>query len=238
MTDLTPPDASRVKRMRTAVAAAGRKAYRYGRRFAVTIGVIVAVLVVSTLTLDLGPALRARAETEGGKWLDRKMTIGRLGVHLGSGRFVIEDLRIDGMLPDEPPWLVVKRLDVGLKWSALLHREVLLESIEMTDWRMTVESYPDGRQTFPRLTGPPRKPRTGPAIVVTTMQLIRAHRGELIFNDYGSDWRAVARNLDVTVTKGAQYGGEARFTDGTIVIQKYEPMKADMSAGFKVVDNK
>jgi len=224
--------------MRTAVAAAGRKAYRYGRRFAVTIGVIVAVLVVSTLTLDLGPALRARAETEGGKWLDRKMTIGRLGVHLGSGRFVIEDLRIDGMLPNEPPWLVVKRLDVSLRWSALLHREVLLESIEMTDWKMIVESFPNGRQTFPRLTGPPRKPRTGPPIVVTTMQYVRAHRGELVFNDYGSDWRAVAPNLEVIVTKSGDYRGQMRYSNGTIVVQKYEPMSADLTAGFKVVDNK
>ena len=33
---------------------------------------------------------------------------------------------------------------------------------------MIVESFPDGRQTFPRLTGPPRPPRTGPPIVVTT----------------------------------------------------------------------
>jgi translocation and assembly module TamB len=224
--------------MRTAVAAAGRKAYRYGRRFAVTIGVIVAVLVVSTLTLDLGPALRARAETEGGKWLDRKMTIGRLGVHLGSGRFVIEDLRIDGMLPNEPPWLVVKRLDVSLRWSALLHREVLLESIEMTDWKMIVESFPNGRQTFPRLTGPPRQPRTGPPIVVTTMQYVRAHRGELVFNDYGSDWRAVAPNLEVIVTKSGDYRGQMRYSNGTIVVQKYEPMSADLTAGFKVVDNK
>ena len=138
------------------MGAAGRMAYRYGRRFAVAIGVIVAVLVVSVLTLDLGPAFKARAETEGSKWLDRKMTMGRLGIHLGSGKFVVEDLRIDGMLPNEPPWLVVKRLDVSLKWSALLHSEVLLDTIEMTDWKMIVESFPNGRQTFPRLTGPPR----------------------------------------------------------------------------------
>ena len=131
------------------------------RRFAVTIGVIVAVILVSTLTIDLGPALRARAEHEGGKWLERKMTIGRLGVHLGRGRFVVEDLQIDGMFPNEPPWLVAKRIDVSLTWGALFRREVLLDSIEMTDWRMVVESFPDGRQTFPRLTGPPRPPRTG-----------------------------------------------------------------------------
>ena len=83
-------------------------------------------------------------------------------MHIGRGRFIIENLRIDGMLPNEPPWLEAKRIEVSLTWSALLGREILLDSIEMTDWRMVVESFPDGRQTFPRLTGPPRKPRTGP----------------------------------------------------------------------------
>ena len=95
--------------MRERLVAAFRTAYRYGRRFAVTIGVVVAVLVVSTLTIDLGPVVKARAERAGSNWLDRKMTIGRLGVHLGRGRFVVEDLHIDGMFPNEPPWLEAKR---------------------------------------------------------------------------------------------------------------------------------
>src|SRR5688500_410711 len=224
--------------MRESLVAAFRTAYKYGRRFAVTIGVIVAVLVVSTLTIDLGPALKARAEREGSNWLARKMTMGRLGVHLGSGRFVVEDLRIEGMYPNEPPWLVAKRLEVSLTWSALFGSEVLLDSIEMTDWRMVVESFPDGRQTFPRLTGPPRKPRTTPRPVVTTLSYVHAYRGEFVFNDFGSDWSTVARNLDVTVTKAAEYRGHARFTGGTIVVQKYEPMTADASATFKIDDGK
>lgn len=203
-----------------------------------TIGVIVAVLLVSLLTIDLGPVLKARAEKAGGDWLERKMTIGRLGVQIGRGRFVIEDLSIGGMYPNEPPWLVAKRIDVSLTWSALFHREVLLDSIEMTDWRMTVESFPDGRQTFPRLTGPPRPPRTTPRPVVATMQYVHAHRGELVINDYGSDWYAVARHLDVTVTKGAEYRGTMRYTDGTVNIQKYEQMKAELSAAFKLSDGK
>ena len=70
------------------------------------------------------------------------------------------------------------------------------------------------------------------------MQYVRAHRGELVFNDYGSDWRAVAPNLEVIVAKGRDYRGKMRFTGGTIVIQKYEPMSAGLTAGFKVVDNK
>src|SRR3954470_3936633 len=99
MTDLTPPEMSRLARMRATAGVAGRGAYRYGRRFAVTIGVIVAVLLVSTLTIDLGPALRARAEKAGSDWLERTMTIGRLGVHLGSGHFEVENLVIGGMYP-------------------------------------------------------------------------------------------------------------------------------------------
>jgi hypothetical protein len=238
MSEATPQEQSRLGRVLAGAAAIGRRAYRYGRRFAVTIGVVVAVVVVSTLTLDLGPALRARAEKAGSDWLERKMTIGRLGVHLGSGRFVVEDLRIDGMFPNEPPWLVAKRIDVSLTWRALFGREILLDSIEMSDWRMVVESFPDGRQTFPRLTGPPRKPRTGPRLVVTTMQYVRAHRGELVFNDFGSDWRAVAPNLEVTAAKAGEYRGQARFSKGTIVIQKYEPMTADMSIAFRFADGK
>ena len=224
--------------MREKLLAASRAIYRVARRFAVTFGIIVAVIVVSTLTIDLGPALKARAEREGSRWLDRKMTIGRLGVQIGRGRFVVENLQIDGMFPNEPPWLVAKRLDVSLTWGALFRREVLLDSIEMTDWRMVVESFPDGRQTFPRLTGPPRTPRTGPRSVVTTLQYVRAHRGELVFNDYGSDWRAVAPNLEVVVAKGADYRGKMSFSDGTIVIQKYQPMKADLTATLAFVDGK
>jgi hypothetical protein len=209
-------------------------AYRYARRFAVSIGVTLAVLLVSTITIDLGPVLRARAEREGSRWFERKLTIGSLGVHLARGRFVVEDLQIDGMFPNEPPWLVAKRIEVSLTWSALLGREVLFDSVEMTDWRMVVESFPDGRQTFPRLTGPPRSPRQGPSPVVTTLQYVHAHRGELIYNDYGSDWRAVAPNFDVTVSKAGQYRGQVRFTGGTITIQKYVPMSADMVASFKI----
>ena len=224
--------------MRAAAGTAGRTLYRYGRRFAVTIGVVVAVIVVSTLTIDLGPALKARAERAGSNWLERKLTMGRLGVHIGAGKFVVEDLRIEGMFPNEPDWLVAKRIDVSLDWLALLHREVLLESIEMSDWKMVVESFPDGRQTFPRLTGPPRQPRQGPPIVVTTMQYIHASGGELVFNDYGSDWRVAAPNLDVVVTKAGEYRGQAKFSKATIVIQKYEPMSADLSTSFKIADGK
>jgi hypothetical protein len=49
-------------RLRNAAAAL----YRYTRRFAVTIGVIVAVILVSTITIDLGPARRPSGAAESG----------------------------------------------------------------------------------------------------------------------------------------------------------------------------
>lgn len=215
-----------------------RNVYRYARRFAVTIGVIVAVLLVSLLTIDLGPALRARAERAGTDWLERPMTIGRLGVQIGRGRFIIENLRIDGLTPKDDPFLFAKRIEVSLTWSAILHREVLLDTIEMTDWRMVVESYEGDRHSFPRVAGPPRPPRTGPRVVTTTLQYVHAYRGEFVFNDFGSDWRTVAPNLDIVVTHGAEYQGQARFSNGVVQIQKYEPFRSDLNASFKVIDGK
>ncbi|MEZ5286269.1 MAG: hypothetical protein R2712_15960 [Vicinamibacterales bacterium] len=208
--------------------------YRYARAIAVTLAVCLAVLLVSVVTIDLGPALKARAERAGGNWLERRMTIGRLGVQLGRGRFIVEDLVIDGMRPDEEPWLVAKRIEVSLTWGALLGREILLDNIEMTDWRMVVETFPDGRQTFPRVTGPPRPPRQGPPVVVTTLQYVRAWRGEFVFRDHGAPWSTVARNLDVTVTKLVDYRGHVSFSDGTVQVQRFEPMTTGLDADFRI----
>ncbi|MEO8679368.1 MAG: translocation/assembly module TamB domain-containing protein [Vicinamibacterales bacterium] len=233
MTPMTqnPSAAGRLAKLTRVVLAA---MYRYARRTAVAAAIILAVLLVSMVNIDLGPALKARAERAGSNWFQRTLTIGRLGVHIARGRFVVEDLQIGGMRPGEPPWLVAKRLEVSLTWGAILPREILFDTVEMTDWTMTVESFPDGRQTFPRVTGPPRAPSTGPRPVVTTLQYIHAYRGKLIYNDYGSNWNTVAPNLDVTVSKLGEYRGYARFTGGTVRILDYLPMTADVSASFKI----
>ena len=100
--------------------------FRRVRAVVVVIAVVLAATLVSVVTVDLGPSLRERAERAGGNWLERPMHIGRLGIHIARGEFVIEDLRIEGLTPEAPPWLVAKRIDVGLTWSALFHREVLV----------------------------------------------------------------------------------------------------------------
>jgi TamB, inner membrane protein subunit of TAM complex len=209
--------------------------YRRLRAAVIVVAILLATVLVSTVSIDLGPVLLARAEAEGSKWLDRPMHIGRLGVELGRGRFVIEDLRIEGLTAEARPWLVAKRVDVSLTWGALWHREVLVDSIEMADWRMVVESFPNARHNWPRLNGPPRPQRPDqPRRVVTTMQFVRATRGEFEFDDHGSRWGVVARNLEVTAGKFGEYRGRAQFRGGTIHFRDFEPMAADMYASFKV----
>jgi hypothetical protein len=211
-----------------------RAALRRLRAIAIVLAILIAVILATTLTVDLGPALRARAERAGSNWLDRPMTMGRLGIRLGSGRFVVEDLRIGGLTPEARPWLEAKRIEVSLTWGALMHREVLLDNIEMTDWRMVVETFAEGRHNWPRLNGPPRPPSTGPRRVTTTLQHVHAYRGEFDFDDHGSRWGVIAPNLDVTVSKLAGYGGSASFSGGTVYFSDFLPMSAQMSTTFTI----
>ena len=79
------------------------------------------------------------------------MHIGRLSVHLWRGRFVVEDLVIEGLTPESRPFLAAKRIDVSMPWSTLFNRRVVFDAIEMTDWQMYVEMFPDGRAQLPAL---------------------------------------------------------------------------------------
>ena len=56
-----------------------------------TCAVILAVAVVTSVTVDLGPGLRKRAETAGTQALKRPMHIGTLSVRLWRGTFVVSD---------------------------------------------------------------------------------------------------------------------------------------------------
>ena len=60
-------------------------AYRFGSRTARIAAAVLAVAIVATLTVDLGPAVRAWAEREGSKQLKRPIHIGGLHIHLLTG---------------------------------------------------------------------------------------------------------------------------------------------------------
>ena len=143
---------------------------------------------------------------------------------------------IDGLNPGDRPFLRAKRITVALSWSALINREVLLDSIEMTDWEMLTERFADGRHNFPKFT---RDTPRGQSRWTTTLEYVRAHRGMFTYQDFGTPWGIVARNIDVVVEKptaDAKYQGSADFTDGLVAIQSYVPFRTDMRSRF-VIDN-
>ena len=137
---------------------------------------------------------------------------------------------------------MAKQIDVSMPWRTILDRRVVFDAIEMTDWTMFVETFPaspefpTGRHNFPRFVrrGEPR----GPSRWTTTLQYVRAHRGEFTYEDHGTPWSTVARNLDVVVTRTTEYRGRASFSNGTVAIQSYVPMRADMTSSFTIEGGK
>jgi hypothetical protein len=201
------------------------------RHFFSILAILLAVAIVTTISVDLGPSLRARAAKAGGDYLKREMTIGRLSVRLLTGTFIVENLRIGGLHAGDRPFLTAQRIDITLPLSALIHREVLFQSVRMTGWTMVVETWPNGQHSFPKFT---RDGPKGPKRFVTTVTSVRATGGQFTYEDHGTPWSAVARNLDVIVTKGVTYDGTARFSDGTVTIQNHVPMRADMTSRFTI----
>jgi hypothetical protein len=205
---------------------------RIVRRIVVVIAVILAVAFVTTVSVDIGPLLKDVAEKQGSRYIERPMHIGRLEARLWDGAYIVHDLRIDGLTPEGTPFLTAKRIVVSMPWSTLFNRRVVFDAIEMSDWRMYVETLTDGRHNFPRFTRERKGPRS---VWTTTLQYVRAHRGEFTYQDFGSPWGIVARNLDVTVTKlGADYRGTARFADGLVAMQNYVPFRTDMMSNFRI----
>ena len=185
------------------------------RRTLSVAAVILAVAFVFTLTYDIGRINRLReyAADAGTKFLSRdgtprKMSIGELSIRLWDGAYVIRNLRIDGLTPQSRPWLTAKEIaiklpwrsiDFKMPWEMLVKNEIVIESIEMTDWTMYVEQTPDGRHSFPNF----KRESKGPGKWTTTLKYVRASRGEFTFNDLGTPWGVIARNIDVTVAKPA-----------------------------------
>ena len=212
---------------------------------------LVAGSVVSVTTVDLGPSLRAQAERAFADYLDRPVTIGRLSTYLAPGRFLLEDLEIGGLNPGDRPFFQAERLTISTAWGPLLQGEVLVDAVELTGWRMLVEGFADGRQTFPRFVpraedaagrdvapradetaaGAPEEADEG-RLLVTTVQHLRARDGEFVYEDHGAPWSIRAPNIDLTLGKTTGYGGTARFRGGTLLIGDFEPMTLNMDAEY------
>jgi autotransporter translocation and assembly factor TamB len=197
---------------------------------------LLAAAIVGTLTINLGqwPAtawIRGLAEREGSKRIERGLHIGRLDIHVLSGRFRVSDLRIDGLHPGDRPFFTAKQIDIGIDWMPLIRgREVMITSVEMTDWQMLVEKWED-QHNFPKFTSDQDKP-AGPKRFTTTLRRLRARRGQFAYEDHEAPWSIVCPNLDITIRNVPTYNGEATFSGGAVKIQQFEPMWANMKATF------
>ncbi|HZB24698.1 MAG TPA: translocation/assembly module TamB domain-containing protein [Vicinamibacterales bacterium] len=201
---------------------------------AILLGIVIGVLV-SVFAVDLGPGLRARAEREGSKYLDRPLTIGRLSARLIPGVFVVEDVRIGGLEPSHRPFLTAKTITVRVPWWTVLTRKLTVESVDMTDWHMLVEAFPNNRHSFPRFTRGTQQP--GPRRFTTTLKSLTASRGQFTYEDHVTPWTTVARDLNLALYRSfatSDYRGRASFSNGTIRIQSYEPFRADMQSRFRL----
>jgi hypothetical protein len=206
----------------------------------IALGVLAAGVVMS-LTVDLAelvPAItlgrvdvRRSAEGALGKRLDRAVRIGGLSLRVFDGRFVVRDFTIGGLTPEDAPFFHAKEIVVDAPLWSLLRSELNIVSVEMTDWRMTVETFPGGRHTFPKFQ---RNQAGGKSPIKVSVAYVRARRGEFVFEDHGTPWSTVVRNLDITVLKLVGYRGFSTSSGGTVKIQSYTPMAADLRTWFRI----
>src|SRR5215212_6451468 len=168
---------------------------------------LLAAAIVASITVDLGPAVRRKAEVEGSKYIERPMRIGALKIRLLTGKVLVEDLVIDGAHPGDRPFFTAKQLAVALDWipAFSLKPDITISSVEMTDWNMLVEKWENGHN-FPRFTRDDNKPK-GPRRITTTMKGLRAYRGQFTFEDHETPWSVVCRNLDITMGNLPKYHG-------------------------------
>ena len=226
----------------------------YGRR-AVILGIaVLAAAIVWFVTIDLGSFAREQVEQAASAQIDRPIHIGRLSTYLLPGRFLIEDLKIEGLTPDDAPFFTSDRIVISTSWLALLRGEILIDAADMGNWRMLVETFPDGHHNFPQFfelsnddtessadaTPPEPKEAATEAAgeadrrFVATLSHLLAHDGEIVYTDHGVPWSVVARNIELTLTKVDEYGGDFSFMDATVQIGSFKPMTADMDAVYEL----
>ena len=223
---------------------------KYIRRTVIAFIAIVSAIIVSFVSIDLGPVVRVQAERLISEQIDRPVHIGRLGTYLLPGHFLIEDLVIEGLSPQDEPFFTADRVVVTTSWGALLSGEILVDGADMGQWRMLVELFPDGTHSFPRFTAqrtddnsvseeqknnPDDGEESNERYIVTTIKHMLAHDGEFVYRDYGAPWSVVARNINLTIEKQEdRYGGDVSFRDGTVQIGSFSPMTADLDGTYEL----
>ncbi len=212
----------------------------HARRAGVIALGVLAAGVVTSLSVDVGKLaptltfgrvdLRRSAETFASRQLKRQVHVGALTVRLFDGRFVLTDVVIEGLTASDDPFLKAREIAFNVPPWSLLRQRLDIASVEATDWQVKIEAW-TGRSNLPAL---PKRTSTGPSPIETLVSYLRARRGQFTYVDHVTPWSAVIRNLDITVLKLAGYRGYSTASGGTITVQSYTPMSADLRTWFRI----
>jgi autotransporter translocation and assembly factor TamB len=228
----------------------GRKrrfAKRWSRRFSIIAIALFAALIVTLVTVDIGrvsiggQSIKTLAEKYASRYLNRPMHIGQVIAQLKVGHFEFRDVVIEGPTPNDRPFFAAKRIVVDIPWWLTIGRELDLD-VDIYDWRMVVEKFPDGQTKLPKFTS---GGSGGPPKLKVQHLAIYCHNGEFVYDDHVAPWRVVGPNLNFSLVRANNLGtfyGLASFSKGTVQIQNFEPLATDFSTRFqlkgKVVDLK
>jgi hypothetical protein len=202
----------------------------HARRAGMIALALVAAAIVTTVTVDLGPRVRERAERFLSEELARPTTLGGLSVRVFDGRIVARQVRIAGLDARAEPFLRASEVRVAIPLWSLLRREIRIASIDVIDWKARVEQYPGGKHNFPRI----RSHSGGNGLFTTSFGYVHATRGLFSYTDYGTPWSVDLPDLDITVMRLAGLRGLTKCGKGVLRIQSYEPTWITLRTWFRI----
>lgn len=197
---------------------------------------VAAAVLLSLVTVDLGPAVKGFIEREASTYLNRPMQVGRVRATLWPGRLVLEDVRIQSLTPEAEPFLIARRVWVDVPWQSLLRREVNLE-IEVDDYAIHIESWEGNVNNVPRLR--PQGP-SKPSRFTTTVRWVYARGGRFHYTDHYVPWDITCEQVAVNFVWSApakSYVATIGFTGGVTNILQYEPMRLESMRARLSVEN-
>ena len=199
---------------------------------------ILAAAIVSTLTDRSRARPLARSAEREALATSEAAGAHRLavGIHLLRGHVVVEDF--SHRRAGEPATARSSPRSgcrSSLDWSTASRagREFIVTSVELTDWQMLVEKW-SRRPQLPEVHARTRRAAAGEARAgsPTTLQYLRASRGQFTYEDHEMPWSVVAPNIDVNISNLPSYHGTATFTRRHGRDPGYVPMWANMKARF------
>lgn len=203
---------------------------RWGRRVLIVGLAVLAGLVVTAFSVDLGPRLKGIAERQGTKYLERPLHIGGIRALIGRGEFEFTDVVIESVKPEDVPFLRAARIRVSVPWWTVFRRALIIDHVHITGLKASIVSWPNDVNNMPKIVHRGGKPLP---FTITTREII-TDESELSYYDHDTNWSVVCRNLSVVVVNAlGSYYGKAHFSKGTIAVQTYLPMTAELDAGFK-----